>query len=67
VYWAALVVAVYRLLASRCLETLDGILKHRLEEDPSDQELATKRVSEHTPRRPTHPNQTFFTAYYRRR
>jgi hypothetical protein len=34
----------YRVLVERCLQVLDGILKYRLEVEPRDRELATRRV-----------------------
>ena len=42
--WASIVVAVYRVFVERCLQVLDGLLKHRLEENPRDRELAAKRI-----------------------
>lgn len=34
----------YRVLVERCLQVLDGILEYRLELEPGDRELATRRV-----------------------
>jgi len=42
--WASAVVAAYRVLVERCLQVLDGILEYRLELEPRDRELATRRV-----------------------
>lgn len=42
--WASAVVVAYRMLVERCLQVLDGILEYRLELEPRDPELATRRV-----------------------
>jgi hypothetical protein len=42
--WASAVVVAYRVLVERCLQVLDGILEYRLEVEPRDRELATRRV-----------------------
>jgi hypothetical protein len=45
--WASAVVAAYRVLVERCLHVLDGILEYRLDSEPRDRELVTRRVCIH--------------------